>query len=127
MGPCFFRLIQLRGRARKHGSRLIVLADALQFSQQKELREQERLLNAALQSSKLLFPQSWMRYINGIVDRLEKNEALVAQKVERRRRLVFGEPSSSLESLVFVPVSFRLYPWKKIWGLILPRVNLHFA
>ena len=108
--------MQLRGRARKHDSRFIVLADARQFSQQEQLREQERLLNVALQSSKLLFPEFWMRYIRGIADSIEQNEAVVAAKVERQRRLIFGNPATSLEFSVFVPVSLGLRSYCKCPG-----------
>ena len=111
MNLFFFRLMQLQGRARKHGSRFIILADQQQFSQQELLREQERLLNVALQSSKHLFPQFWMSYIQDIADGVEKIEALVAEKAERQQRLIFGKPATSLEFSVFVPVSLGLDPY----------------
>ena len=97
--------MQLRGRARKHGSKFIVLADPHQFVSQEKLRDQEVMLNAALLSSKLLFPEVWLRYVEGIVEAVDKNEDLVAEKANRQRRLIYGEQSTSLEFTVFIPVS----------------------
>ena len=48
----FFRMIQTRGRARKPGSRYIILADEAQHAMQDRIKNQEQLLDFVIGPTK---------------------------------------------------------------------------
>ena len=94
----FFRLIQTRGRARKAGSRFIVISDPDQISLRQKLKEQEDLLDIFLGPLRH-GPSNSTR---SIFEQLQQNAELDALKLERRSLVVDGYPD--LVFFVFVEV-----------------------